>query len=196
MRKHHPFILAVIFLSFSSSIFCQNKTFNVGLIAGLNFSELEGEEITDYFGVNTGVLSTMKLSKNFQLGLELLYSQNGEYILPKYHPQINYGKIRLNHIEIPIHLDWLVRIFKKDNFHNVNFNLGVAYTRLLNYYAEDSQNREVTEDIIYDKKDALLAQAGLVYSFTKNIGLNLKATLPIRVTGVGWTLAARIIYTV
>ena len=39
----------------------QNPRFNLGLIAGLNFAELEGEGITDYFGVNAGLLGMKRI---------------------------------------------------------------------------------------------------------------------------------------
>lgn len=186
------FLTIACFLSFHLS--AQTRRFNAGLIAGLNFSELEGNEITDYFGLNAGLLGTARLSDHHQLGMELLFSQNGEYVLPEYYPRISYGKVKLNHIEIPVHFDWLVRSFKRGNFYDWNLNIGLAYTRLLSYAAENVDQMDVTDQIRYGKKEAFLIQAGTTYHFTNKIGLNLKATLPIRKEGLSWTLAARIIY--
>ena len=174
----------------------QNPRFNLGLIAGLNFAELEGEGITDYFGVNAGLLGTARLSKHAQLGMELLFSQNGEYILPEQYPDLAFGQIRLNHLEIPVHIDWLIGVFQRDKFYDWNLNIGMAYTRLIGYQVRDIENKKVNDQIIYGNKEAFLLQAGTTYHFTQKLGLNLKASLPVRVDGLSWTLAARMIYMV
>jgi hypothetical protein len=174
--------------------FAQSSKFNAGFAAGMNFSELEGNGITDYFGLNAGLLGTARLTKHSQLGMEILFSQNGEYILPEFYPDIQYGRVRLNHVEVPIHIDWLIGVFERDKFYDWNLNIGLAYTRLLSYTIENIDKENVTDQIVYGKKDAILLQAGTTYKFTKNIGLNFKASLPIRIEGLSWTLAARLIY--
>jgi hypothetical protein len=187
------FSLALIWATYLDSE-AQSSRFNAGFIAGLNFSELKGEGITDYFGLNAGIIGTAKLSKHSQLGMEILFSQNGEYILPDYYPPIQYGQVWLNHIEVPIHIDWLIGVFEKEKFYDWNLNIGVAYTRLISYNIENSNKDNVNDLIVYGNKVAFLLQPGTTYFFTKNIGLNFKASLPIRTEGLSWTLAARIIY--
>ena len=194
-------IRAIIFSSFFA-LFClpglesyaQSSKFNAGFVAGMNFSELEGNGITDYFGLNAGLLGTARLTKHSQFGMEILFSQNGEYILPEYYPDLQYGPVRLNHVEVPIHIDWLIGVFERDKFYDWNLNIGLAYTRLVSYNIENSDKENVNDQIVYGKKDALLLQAGTTYNFTKNMGLNFKASLPIRIEGLSWTLAARLIY--
>lgn len=172
----------------------QNKIFHLGIPLGLNFSELEGNEITDYYGLNTGIMGIAKFSKHGQLGMEMLFSQNGEYILPEYYPTLQYGKVRLNHIEIPLHVDWLIGVFQRDKFYDLNLNIGLAYTRIFSYHIEDLDKNDVSSQIIYENKEAMLLQAGMFYLFTEHLGMNLKASLPIRIDGLSWTLAARLIY--
>lgn len=145
---------------------------------------MTGKTSTDYYGLNVGILGTARLSKHTQAGLEFLFSQNGEYILPEFYPELEYGTIWLNHIEIPFHLDWLIGVFEKDQFYDWNLNIGVAYTKLIGYRVEDLNKVDVTDQIIYKNKEAYLLQAGTTYHFTKNIGLNLKASLPIRIDGL------------
>lgn len=189
-------LLMVSGFLFPKTLCAQNPRFNMGLIAGLNFAELEGEGITDYFGVNAGLLGTARLSKHAQLGMELLFSQNGEYILPEQYPDLAFGQIRLNHLEIPVHIDWLIGVFQRDKFYDWNLNIGMAYTRLIGYQVRDIENKKVNDQIIYGNKEAFLLQAGTTYHFTQKLGLNLKASLPVRVDGLSWTLAARMIYMV
>jgi len=173
----------------------QSSPFNAGVIAGLNFSELEGDGVTDYFGLNAGLIGTARIAKHSQIGIEFLFSQNGEYILPEYYPPIQYGQVWLNHIEIPVHIDWLIGVFQREKFYDWNLNIGVAYTRLIGYNAKDFEGKSVKNGIIYKDKDAYLLQAGTTYHFTKKVALNLKASLPIRIDGLSWTLGARMIYT-
>ena len=69
-----------------------------------------------------------------------------------------------------------------------------TYTRLVSYNVETIDKENVNDQIVYVNKDAFLLQAGTTYNFTKKTGLNFKASLPIRVEGLSWTLAVRLIY--
>jgi len=184
--------LPLIWILFVNTSYSQNDRFNVGVIGGMNFSELEGDELTDYFGLNTGLIGTMRLSAKNQIGIEFLFSQNAEYIIPKYYPNIEYGQIRLNHLEIPIHFDWLIRNTKRNKIYNINIQVGIAYVKIIGHSAKDLNQVDVSSQIVFDKKDAFHLQSGLTYKITKNIGLNFKATIPIKVED--WTIAARMIY--
>ncbi len=189
----HFLFLALFCLTCIASS-AQTSKFNAGVVAGMNFSELEGDGITDYFGLNAGVIGTAKLSEHTQLGMEILFSQNGEYVLPEYYPTLQYGKVWLNHVEVPIHIDWLLGAFERTKFYNWNLNLGLAYTRLVSYHVENIDKEDISNQIVYGSKEALLLQAGTTYYFTKKFGLNCKASLPIRTESINWTLAARFVY--
>jgi hypothetical protein len=187
-------LLTVLFIMFLAHGYGQNGRFQAGLVAGLNFSELEGEGVMDYFGLNAGLTGAMRLTDHFQVGTELLFSQNGEYVLPEFYPDVPYGHIRLNHIEIPVHIDWLLSTIKEDRQIFWSFSLGAAYTRLLSYYAEDLQRNILTDRIIYQDRDGWQTQAGITIFFSSDIGLNLKAGIPIQQSALDWTLAARVVY--
>ena len=85
-------------------------------------------------------------------------------------------------------------MFQRDKFYDWNLNIGLAYTRLVSYNVETIDKENVNDQIIYSNKDAILLQAGTTYNFTKKLGLNFKASLPIRIEGLSWTLAARLCY--
>ena len=188
-------ILGLLLITFCSIYApAQTPRFSAGVIGGLNFAELEGNDLTDYFGLNVGLLGAMRLSKKTQLGLEFLFSQNGEYILPSYYPNIQYGKIQLNHLEIPVYLDWLLSGVRNDKSYSLHLNVGLAYSRLMSYKVESIEKIDVSEQIIYSNKEAYLMQVGTTYTLSKKIGLNLKATLPIRREALDWTLAARVVF--
>lgn len=194
MKSVKPFFFLSLICFTYINVTAQTAKFNAGFIAGLNFSELEGNGITDYFGMNAGIIGTAKLTKHSQLSMEILFSQNGEYVLPEYYPALEYGQVWLNYVEVPIHFDLLIGVFQKEKFYDWNLNIGLAYARLLGYTIKNIDREDVSDQIIYGNREAVLLQAGTTYFFTKNIGLNLKASLPIRVEGLSWTLAARCIY--
>lgn len=193
-KKRLSILVFLLVILTSSGTFGQASRFNAGFVVGLNFAELEGNGITDYFGVNAGITGTAKLTRHCQLGMEILFSENGEYILPAYYPAIQYGQLWLKHIEVPVHIDWLIGVFQRDKFYDWNLNIGLAYTRLISYNVETIDKANVSDQIIYSNKEAILLQAGTTYNFTKKVGLNLKASLPVRIEGLSWTLAARLIY--
>lgn len=193
-KKRLSILVFLLVILTSSGTFGQTSRFNAGFVVGLNFAELEGNGITDYFGLNAGITGTAKLTRHCQLGMEILFSENGEYILPAYYPAIQYGQLWLKHIEVPVHIDWLIGVFQRDKFYDWNLNIGLAYTRLISYNVETIDKANVSDQIIYSNKEAILLQAGTTYNFTKKVGLNLKASLPIRIEGLSWTLAARLIY--
>jgi len=179
----------LLLLLFYQEIQSQDQRFHIGVVAGLNFAELEGNSITDYFGVNTGLIGSVKLRKKTQLSLELLYSQNGEYILPAFYPTIQYGNIRLNHLEIPVHMDWLIA--KEQSKGMISW--GLSFFKLLNYHIEDEEGIIVTKQIEYDQEIGLGIQAGATYFFNEHLGFNFRATYPLD-TGLDWTLAGRFVY--
>jgi len=193
MKAIRKYLSILVGLALSVSVFSQNQRFEVGMIAGLNFSALVGEELTDYAGINVGIMSIARLSKKYNIGIEFLFSQNGEYLIPEFYPKVEYSQLRLNHLEIPIHINRIVSTSKNGRQQTATFNLGIAYIHLLNYKAKDIEQKDISNQIIYNKRSALMPQAGMIYHFSKNLGLNLKATIPVNVED--WTLAIRMIYT-
>jgi len=193
MKAIRKYLSILVGLALSVSVFSQNQRFEVGMIAGLNFSASVGEELTDYAGINVGIMSIARLSKKYNIGIEFLFSQNGEYLIPEFYPKVEYSQLRLNHLEIPIHINRIVSTSKNGRQQTATFNLGIAYIHLLNYKAKDIEQKDISNQIIYNKRSALMPQAGMIYHFSKNLGLNLKATIPVNVED--WTLAIRMIYT-
>ena len=182
----------VILLVLSTSK-VESQTFDFGLVCGLNFAELEGQDQFSYFGLNAGVLGTARLSRHTQLTVELLYSQNGEYILPEYYPPIEYGSIWLHHLEIPIHLDFLIGVFEREKYLDWHIQLGVAYAHIFHHRAETFDKIDVSSLVEYDDRSNVLLQAGTSYQFTQNLLWNLRASLPIQ-QGLDWTVSTRIVY--
>lgn len=201
MKKINLPLWLTLFLTMASSSYLmaqeqlhKNHRFNAGIIAGLNFAELEGEGVSSYFGVNAGFLGTAKLAQKWELGLELLYSRDGEYSLPDFYPRIDYGRINLNYFEIPVYISFLAKDKPNREFYNWKVNLGAAYTRLLSYYVESSTGIDMSEEIIWSDKNAILIQGGATYFPNSHLGLNFRGTLSTDAPQLGWTLSIRLIY--
>ncbi len=188
------YITGIIILFFCLQTNAQNDLFNVGAILGLNIASLPNDE-NDYNGINTGIFCDANINKHFDVKIEMLYSQNGEYILPKYYPNIDYGKIRLSHIEIPLHFDFYINSYESTNFFpDWTLELGLAYARLFRYYAEDVDGNNITDQVVYDYYNTILLQWGTTLFFSKHIGGNLRFSKPLSNKGLDITGALRLIY--
>lgn len=165
-----------------------------GLAGGFNLAELEGTGIDSYLGINAGGLVGTKIGKNWTVTMELLYSQDGEYLLPEFYPNVEYKKIRLDYIEIPLHLDYWPAKNKEKGYNEWNLSLGLAYAYLFNYHAEDVEEKDYTDQIIWDNTSAILMQGGATYFFNSHFGLNFRGTLSTDSSVLGWTLAFRGVY--
>jgi len=181
-----------LFTGRQSSAQPQQPVFDFSAAVGLNFSELEGDGQFDYFGLNAGLLSTARLGKHWRFGMELLYSQNGEYILPEYYPPVDYGPIRLHHIEVPVFAQFSFGILQRKRFYDLHFQAGLAYAYLFRYQAFDRGRESVTNQIRLNVPYNYLAQLGASYQFSPKSRFNFRASLPLTV-GLDWTLSFRYI---
>ena len=180
-----------VFLFFNPNLNAQ--TFQAGLVGGINFSELEGDEITDYFGINVGILGKIRLSKKWLIGTEILFSQNGEYILPDFYPNINYGKTQLNHIEVPVYSEWQIGVFEKEKYLDWHIQTGFAFVKLLNFHIEDDLGNEVNDQIKYGKEIGWAFQVGTSWFFAENWGIQFRVSKPFE-TELDATLTFRMVY--
>lgn len=108
------------------------KTFVGGLIAGVNFSQVDGDSYKGYknVGLSTGVVVYARLMPNIAASLEILYAQKGA---KSNGPQLSNGgitlitkqNILLNYAEIPIQINF----FDKRRSH---FGAGLSYAQLIN----------------------------------------------------------------
>lgn len=187
-------IISCILLSsiFFITFVAEAQRFNLGIIAGINLSELEGEDISSNFGLNTGLKIKTSLTESWSISTELLYSQAGEYVLPIYYPPLNYRKIRLNYLEIPFSIN--KGFYPKSNFNQKQFSLGISYVQLVDTKAIDASGIDVTQQIIWNKKNNIIGHLGISHFFSKKTTINFRAALGKNGNAWSWTLAFRGIY--
>lgn len=168
------------------------QRFQLGLVGGINLSELEGDDISSNFGLNTGFKIKTTISEGWALSTELLYSQAGEYVLPVYYPPVSYGKIRLDYLEIPLSISR--QFYPKEGYYEKQFSLGLSYVQLINYKAADAFGTDVTPQIIWDQKTNLIGHLGISHFFNEQTALNFRAALGKNDNAWAWTLAFRGVY--
>jgi hypothetical protein len=109
-------------------------TFHGALIAGANFTQVDGDSYYGYdkTGMNVGGGLYMMLSENMAAGLELLYVQKGCKGKPFKTTEIDVTKysINLNYAEIPLQLYYF-------DGHKNHFGAGFSYAQLI------SSNEEI-----------------------------------------------------
>jgi len=184
-------IIAFSLILFTSNLFAQR--FSAGIVGGMNTSELNALGLDSYTGLNLGLVGTAKLKNRFYLSTEILWSQNGEYILPEQYAEIQYDRIRLDFVEIPIQLAYLMRPKEDENYHKGWLRIGIAYTKLIDYKIEVGL-LERNELVVWDKKEALLINFGGVYFFNEHWGLNCRMSLSTFGKDMAPTLAFRGMY--
>jgi len=176
--------LCYIILFHTNSAFAQNpgsfyvdepRTFEAGLIAGTNFSQVDGDRFAGYHkvGLNIGGIVYAHLAPNLAASIELLYSEKGSRsnkanISVSGTYSINDMKINLRYAEIPIMLNYFDK--RKSNFGG-----GLSYSYIIT--AEELISTEPTyvpaEKYPFNKSDLQLVLGGNLLLY-KGLFLNLR----------------------
>lgn len=173
--------------------FFQKKRFNAGAVAGINSSELAGEGLDSFFGWNVGIYGIAQVTKNLHLSMELIWSQNGDYLKAEFFPDLNYSKVNLNFIEVPLQLNFQLLQNEEFNDRKGWLRVGMSFASLLNATVE-ANNIEVTEQIIWKKESSLLMNFGGTFFLNKNWGFDIRMSFPTHSKDLIPTFALRGIY--
>ena len=195
-RKFTAFTVIVFFLTAISGAvraqddefeknFLEDRVFAAGLIAGTNFSQVDGDYFAGYYkiGLNIGGIGYAKLGKQVALSWEILYSQKGsksnltgihgtDSVLIK-----KYG-INLNYAEIPV----MINFFDK---HKSHVGIGVSYSRLINSSENITTDHSFSidqEKYPFKKSDYNILLGGQLHLW-KGFFLNIRyqySLLPVR----------------
>ena len=166
------------------------RVFYGGLIAGANFSQVDGDYFAGYrkIGLNAGGIVYAQLAKHVAISLEILYSQKGSKSDgPQYSPGntsllITKYSIAANYAEVPV----MINYFDKRRSH---FGIGVSFSRLVSSnesITTDSLStiRTIPLDLQYPfKKNDFNFLAGVEIHLVKGLFLNVRfqySILPIR----------------
>lgn len=133
------------------------------LIAGMNISQVDGDEIYGFnkVGLNIGAAAILPLGNNFSFTVETLFSQKGAYQSKQYEQEVTdtagnviYNlngqyNLKLNYLEVP----FLIHYTDRDI---ISAGVGFSYGRLVSVkeYEHDTLNQFTTlNDGPYDRND-------------------------------------------
>lgn len=132
-------MVALCGVLFSPGLFAQednvelfaNKTFIGGVVAGLNASQVDGDNYSGYrkAGLNAGAMVYVNFAKRAGVSLELLFAQKGAVgVRGNSNGQVGsyfeHYKMKLNYAEVPL-------VFHFYQTPNLHFNLGASYSALI-----------------------------------------------------------------
>jgi len=160
--KRTFFILALIFLS----KLVLSQTFGGGVFAGLNASQLDGDQWGGYSkaGVAFGIYTNAKLNKYIDAQLELKYSQKGSKSDSK--DETVFYVSKLNYVELPF-------FFKYHFLNRFSANIGITAGYLQKATEDKDKIGDEPADPAFDKFE-LSGLAGLEYQISNQFYFNIR----------------------
>ena len=165
-------------------VFCSStlpaQTFRAGVIAGLNASQVDGDQLAgfDKLGLTAGVKGTARLTEKSELGVELLYTDRGsrpDIFDSTIDPDI---QIKLQYIEVPvtfIYKDWL----QDEGYYKVHVSGGLSVGRLIqartfDHFNPDDENLDNLVDEFNENDLSWLLGFGI--NANENLGFSFRYT--------------------
>lgn len=161
-------LLPLLVLLGGLSLNAQNRFKASGLL-GLNLSQIDGDLLTgfDQPGLHAGMHVSAILSERWELGMELLYNQQGSRRNLYSNSQAIYDNIRLNMVEAPVQI-----LFNEWKF---QLGAGLAYSRIINAKVIDVSGADIT-DLQNFRDDLISVVLGGTFNFSEHWGLNVRWT--------------------
>lgn len=159
-------LLCFLILGTTLKLDAQNR-FKASGIAGLNLSQIDGDLLTgfDLPGLHAGMHVSAILSERWELGVELLYNQQGSQRNLYSNSQSIYDKIRLNMVEAPVQI-----LFNEWKF---QLGAGLSYARIINAEVIDVSGAIITEQENF-RNDLINVVLGGTFNFSERWGLNVR----------------------
>ena len=171
------FTKSFLLLCFLSFLVCGNaisqQRFKAGLIAGLNASQILGDNSGGYnrLGLQGGMRAVAVITKKTDLLFEILYSQRGSYDKSYNKCNIIPLEISTKYIEVPVMVafkDWLK---EEDGYYRLQVSGGFSYGRLLNATSIGSCHDDLTD--LFNKNDVSFT-LGVEYFSNKHLSFGMR----------------------
>ena len=159
-------VIVVLILCSCWSVGAQNR-FKASGILGLNLSQIDGDLLTgfDQPGLHAGMHVSAILSDRWELGVELLYNQQGSQRNVYSNSLSIYESIRLNMVEAPVLI-----LFNEWKF---QLGAGFSYARIINSKVIDISGADITDQQGFS--DALInVLFSGTFNFSERWGLNVR----------------------
>ena len=184
-------VILVLIATWSNCIYSQGGsrsskevgTFGFGVLAGTNFTQIDGDNFTGYnkIGLYAGLRGVVRISNPFQIRVELLYSQKGSKFESQESARLGERErvIALDYAEIPIMGAY--RVTSEFSRQQVWFEAGVSIARLLRSDVTDAANPSEKEFLFepiedeFGKTDVNFI-AGISYRPIPAIGVGIRGS--------------------
>ena len=163
-------LLFLFLFSFATALPAQ--TFRASLIAGGNFSQIDGDDLFGYhqLGANAGIRVVARLGENWRVGPEILFSQMGARRNKESLNISPYDRIDMTTVEIPL------MVFYKD--WRVMAEAGVSYQNLFNYKVIASSGDDITNNTVFrDNLFAIKVGASFIVTPRFSVGMRFSKHL-------------------
>jgi len=144
------------------------SSFNAGLLAGINASQVSGDNYGgfDKAGLLVGLFSNLDVSEKVNLQFELNYSQKGSRRNPRTDEgDTDFFLLRMHYIEIPL----MVRT----DYKRFKFEAGGYYSQLISYQLEDENGEfDIAPELNQFNNNDIGLLAGVYFNFTESLLMN------------------------
>lgn len=185
----------LLFLVVQSQAQREDRTFQASLVGGFNLSQIDGDKLGGFnlIGLNAGAKVGFALSERWQLGLEMLYSQQGSRRVLNDDPAAFLERMRLNFVEVPLMIhfrDWKILV-----------GAGLSYNRLINFKVEDVTGEDITDQQDFNPNIVSVVLGG-TFMIRERLGLNIQWSKylndlqanPDAQAYIGRTVSVRLLY--
>jgi hypothetical protein len=143
------------------------QTFRASLLAGGNFSQIDGDDLFGYhqLGLNAGIRVVAVLNDRWRVGPEILFSQQGAR---RNQNSVNispFDQIDLTTLEIPL------MVYFKD--WRLTAEAGLSYQNLFDYTVISSAGEDITAATELNT-NLIAFKAGVTFFLTERLGLNMR----------------------
>ncbi|MCB0514658.1 MAG: porin family protein [Chitinophagales bacterium] len=166
--------IILLFLLVGSCFPANAQFFRAGIVAGANFSQIDGDDASGFYkvGMNTGFTVSAMFNERWALAMDILYSQRGSANAFNADMYLDDFKIVTNYVEVPFAVQYHDR-------NGMIFGGGLSISRLLlsqfyqtgvpiDSYFQDRPAREMDYsaflEFAYPLSNHLLAQLRYSYS--------------------------------
>ena len=171
------FLVFTALLILSGSVESHAQTFKAGLIAGLNASQINGDNVGGYSnpGIRAGIRVSTVLKDRLRVDTDMLFSQRGSRpSSTEFRATGQNWKFRMDYVEVPVTLrfsDWYV---DDGDYYKVYAKAGLTYGRFFrSVNSIDSPFRTLDE---YIRPNDLAVTVGLGLYANKNVQTELNFT--------------------
>lgn len=149
------------------SLGLEAQTFRASLLAGGNFSQIDGDELFGYhqLGINAGIRVVAILNDRWRVGPEILFSQQGSRRNLNSLNVSAFDRFDLNTLEVPL------MVYYKD--WRLTAEAGFSYQNLFSYTVISSGGDDITSATELNT-DLVAIKAGVTFFLTERLGLNMR----------------------